>query len=281
MALLAVLSRLGLRPDCVAGHSFGELIALHAAGALDPGTLLRLARRRGELMRDAAAVPGRMVAVTASRDQAEAAIAGVGDVWVANDNAPGQVALSGTRQALEAVQARLSADGVACAPLQAATGFHSPLVAPAAGPLAEFLDQSEIHSPVLPVYAGRDAAPYPAEATAVRRGLTAQIAAPVRFIDVIEAMYDRGVRTFVEVGPGGTLSGLVGQILGQREHAAVSLDHKGRHGLTSLQDGLGRLAVRGLALDLAALQAREGEQPPATKPSKATVRIDGGNYGRP
>ena len=281
MALLAVLTRLGLRPDCVAGHSFGELIALHAAGALDAGTLLRLARRRGELMRDAAAVPGAMVAVAAGWDKAEAVVAGLPDVWLANDNAPAQVVLSGTRPGLQAAQARLAEAGISCVGLQAATGFHCPLVAPAAGPFAEFLEQAEVRSPALAVYAGRDGAPYPADPVAVRRGLTAQIAAPVRFTGVIEAMYEAGVRTFVEVGPGGTLSGLVGQILGQREHAAVSLDRKGRDGLTCLLDGLGRLAVRGVALDLAALQERDGEDQRAEKPSKASVRIDGGNYGRP
>jgi acyl transferase domain-containing protein/NADP-dependent 3-hydroxy acid dehydrogenase YdfG len=281
MALLAVLTRVGLRPDCVAGHSFGELTALHAAGALDADTLLQLARRRGELMRDAAAVPGGMLAVMAGRDRAETAIAGLTDIWLANDNGPGQVALSGTRQALEAAEARLAADGIGCVRLQAATGFHSPLVASSAGPFAEFLDRAEILAPSLPVYAGRDAEAYPADPGAVRRGLAAQIAAPVRFVDVIETMYDRGVRTFVEVGPGSTLSVLVGKILGEREHAAVSLDHKGRHGLTSLQDGLGRLAVRGLALDLAALYAPDGEQRLTEKPSKASIRIDGGNYGRP
>jgi acyl transferase domain-containing protein/NADP-dependent 3-hydroxy acid dehydrogenase YdfG len=280
MALLAVLTSLGLRPVCVAGHSFGELVALHAAGAFDAGTLLRLARRRGELMRDAAAVPGAMLAATVGRDRAEAAIAGLPDVWLANDNGPAQVVFSGTRQALETVEAKLAADGIGCVRLQAATGFHSPLVAPAAGPFAEFLDRADIRSPVLAVYAGRDAGAYPADPAAVRTGLADQIAAPVRFVDVIEAMYDRGVRTFVEVGAGSTLSGLTGQILGEREHEAVSLDRKGCHGLTSLLEGLGRLAVRGLAFDLAPLYAPDTEQP-AGKLSKATVRIDGGNYGRP
>jgi acyl transferase domain-containing protein/NADP-dependent 3-hydroxy acid dehydrogenase YdfG len=281
MALLAVLTRLGLRPDCVAGHSFGEVIALHAAGAFDAGTLLQLARRRGELMRDAAAVPGGMLAVMAGRDRAEAAIAGLTDIWLANDNGPGQVALSGTWPALEAAEARLAANGIACVRLQAATGFHSPLVASSAEPFAGFLEQAEVRAPALDVYAGTDAKTYPADPAAVRHGLAEQIAAPVRFADVIETMYDQGVRTFVEVGAGSTLSALVGQILGEREHAAVSLDHKGRHGVTSLQDGLGRLAVRGVALDLAALHAPDDEQQRAEKPSKASVRIDGGNYARP
>jgi acyl transferase domain-containing protein len=148
VALLAVLARVGLKPDCVAGHSFGELVALHAAGAFDAGALVRLARSRGELMRDAAAVPGAMLAVTASRDQAEAAVAGLPDVWLANHNAPAQVVFAGTPQALDSVAARLAAEGMTAVRLKAATGFHSPLVAPAAGPFADVLRRADIRAPV-------------------------------------------------------------------------------------------------------------------------------------
>ncbi len=283
VALLAVLARLGLKPDCVAGHSFGELVALHAAGSFNADTLVRLARRRGELMRDAAAVPGAMLAVTAGRDRAEAAVAGLPDVWLANHNAPAQVVFAGTGQALEAAAGRLDAEGITAVRLKAATGFHSPLVAPAAEPFAGFLREADIRAPVLDAYAGRDARIYPPDPAEIRRGLAAQIAAPVQFVKVIEAMYARGVRTFVEVGAGTVLSGLVGHILGDREHMAVSLDRQGQHAMTSLQDGLGRLAVRGLAVDFAALweecaPAGEGR---AEDRGKAAVTIDGGNYGRP
>ncbi len=282
-ALLAVLASLGLEPDCMAGHSFGELVALHAAGAFDADTLIRLARRRGELMRDAAAVPGAMLAVSAGRDPAVAAVTGLPDVWLANHNAPAQVVFAGSGAALEAAAAKLGAEGIATTRLNAATGFHSPLVAQAAEPFAHVLGQADIRAPVLDVYAGRDARVYPPDADDVRCGLAQQIAAPVEFVAVIEAMYARGVRTFVEVGAGATLSGLVGQILGERDHMAINLDRRGQHGVTSLQDGLGRLAAAGLALDLAALwkgcapagQGRAGSR------GKAAVAIDGGNYGRP
>ena len=283
VALLAVLARLGLKPDCVAGHSFGELVALHAAGAFDADALVRLARSRGELMRDAATVPGAMLAVAASRDQAEAAVAGLPDVWLANHNAPAQVVLAGTPQALDSVADRLAAGGMTAVRLKAATGFHSPLVAPAAGPFAEVLRRADIRAPVLDVYAGRDARVYPADPAEVRRGLAAQIEAPVQFVGVVEAMYARGVRTFVEVGAGAALSGLVGQILGEREHIAVSLDRRRQHGVTTLQEGLAQLAVRGLPIDFGALWAEyapaEDSQPEVR--SKAAVTIDGGNYARP
>ncbi len=283
VAMLAVLASLGLKPDCVAGHSFGELVALHAAGAFDADTLVRTARRRGELMRDASAVPGAMLAVTAGRDRAEAAVAGLPGVWLANHNAPAQVVFAGTGQALESVAAGLAAEGMTAVRLKAATGFHSPLVAPAAEPFADFLCQADIRAPVLDAYAGRDARVYPPDPAEVRRGLAAQIAAPVQFVDVIEAMYARGVRIFVEVGAGTKLSGLVGQILGERDHVAVSLDRKGQHGVTGLQDGLGQLAVRGVAIDFAALweECAPAEESRAEDRSKAAVTLDGGNYGRP
>jgi acyl transferase domain-containing protein/NADP-dependent 3-hydroxy acid dehydrogenase YdfG len=283
LALLDVLGGLGLTPDCVAGHSFGELVALHAAGAFDADTLLRLARKRGELMRRASAAAGAMLAVTAGRNQAESAVAGMPEVWLANHNAPQQIVLAGTVQAIEAAAGRLAGEGITTARLNAGTGFHSPLVGPASEPLLEFLRGVDVRAPVLDVYAGRDAGVYPADPDKVRHGLAAQIAAPVEFVEVIEAMYARGVRTFVEIGPGRALTGLVGQILGQREHAAVSLDRRGQHGVTGLQDGLGQLAVGGLALEFGSLWegcAPPGERPADSRPA-AAVTIDGGNYGRP
>jgi acyl transferase domain-containing protein len=283
LALLAVLGSLGVTADCLAGHSFGELVALHAAGAFDADTLVRLARRRGELMRDVSGAAGGMLAVVAPAERAEAAAAGVADVWLANLNAPRQVVLAGTAAALETVAGRLAAEGITAVRLKTATGFHSPLVASASEPLLGYLRAADIQAPALAVYGNRDACEYPADPDEVRHRLAAQLAAPVRFIEVVEAMYARGVRTFLEVGAGATLTDLVGQILGDRPHAAISLDPGTRHGMTSLQDALGRLAVSGVAMDFAALWADCA--PPATKPPgdhpKLTVRIDGGNYGRP
>jgi acyl transferase domain-containing protein len=125
-ALLAVLADFGLTPDCVAGHSFGELSALHAAGAFDADTLLRLARKRGELMRDAAAVPGAMLAVSASLQQAEAVTAVLADVWIANHNGPRQVVLSGTPEALEKAADLLSERRIETTWLNTATAFQQP-----------------------------------------------------------------------------------------------------------------------------------------------------------
>ena len=284
LALLDVLRGLGLRPDCVAGHSFGELVALHAAGALDAESLLRLARRRGELMREAAAAPGAMLAVTASRARVEEAMArsGLTDVWPANHNAPNQVVVSGATERIEAVERKLAAEGLTTRRLDAATAFHSPFVAAASEPLFQYLRDTVVKEPRLDVYGNADAAPYPSAPEEIRRRIADHLASPVLFSDEVEAMYAAGVRTFVEVGAGSVLTGLVGQILADREHVAVSLDRKGRNGVTALQEALGRLAVQGVPLDHDDLWAPYAPPTAAAKEHKPTmtVHINGGNYGR-
>jgi acyl transferase domain-containing protein/acyl carrier protein len=289
LALSAVLAELGLTPRCVAGHSFGELIALHVAGAYDATTLMALARRRGELMRAAAAsAPGGMLAIGASATQAAThlAAAEVKDIWVANSNAPDQTILSGTVEAIDQLAAYLSSAGVASTRLRASAAFHSPLVAPAAEPLTGFLATLPVTTPGMPVYGNADGAPYPAEPGLVRGRIGSQLRSPVLFQDQIEAMYSAGVRVFVEVGPSGPLTGLVRRILGDRSHLAVALDRAGTHPMAALYQGLGQLAVNGAALNWRAHWSAYG--PPgspvgatANPPPKMGVTINGANYGRP
>ncbi|KOU36217.1 beta keto-acyl synthase [Streptomyces sp. WM6378] len=284
LALLEVLRGLGLRPDCVAGHSFGELVALHAAGALDAESLMGLARKRGELMREAAAAPGAMLAAAAGRARVEAAITdcGAADVWLANHNAPAQSVVSGAIKSIEVVQGKLAAEGIVTRRLEAATAFHSPFVAEASEPLFAYLRDVEVNEPRFDVYGNADAATYPAAPEEIRRRIADHLTSPVLFRDEIEAMYAAGVRTFVEVGAGDTLTGLVGQTLGDREHLAISLDRKGRNGITALQDALGRLAAHGVRLEHDELWAPYAPPAAPAKEGKPrmTVQINGKNHGR-
>ncbi|MEU8626845.1 SDR family oxidoreductase [Streptomyces sp. NPDC048669] len=284
LALLEVVRELGLRPDCVAGHSFGELVALHCAGALDAGSLVGLARRRGELMRDAVVSPGAMLAVAADRAHVAEVLAGggFGDIWPANHNSPRQVVLSGSVEAVVRAEKAFSAEGTGTRRLATSTAFHSPLVAPAVEPLAAYLRTVPLTEPRIEVYGNADAAPYPSSPDEVRHRIAAHLASPVLFQDQIEAMYAAGVRTFVEVGAGTTLTGLVGQILGDREHAAVPLDRPARPGADTLHAALGELAVRGVPFDLDPLWAPY--TPPGTaakeREPRMTVKISGANYSR-
>ncbi|MBB5957324.1 acyl transferase domain-containing protein [Saccharothrix tamanrassetensis] len=282
-ALLAVLRGLGLEPDHVAGHSFGELTALHAAGVLDAASLVRLARARGEAMRDAAAdAPGAMTAVTATRAEVDTVLESCGGgIWLANHNGPDQFVLSGTTTAIEAAEGKCAAQGITTRRLDASTAFHSPLVAAAARRLERVLGELEIGEPRIPVHGNEDAAPYPTDPEVVRSRIAGHLAAPVLFDRQVEALYEAGVRTFVEVGPGTTLTGLVERILADREHAAVAVQPRGRDGVTGLHDALGRLAVRGVPLDFDELW-REYDQRTAhadTPTPALTVPIDGGNRG--
>ncbi|MDB1088787.1 SDR family oxidoreductase [Streptomyces sp. ACA25] len=284
LALLEVVRELGLRPDCVAGHSFGELVALHCAGALDAGSLVGLARRRGELMRDAAVTPGAMLAVAADRAHVGKVLAGggYGDIWPANHNSPCQVVLSGSVEAVVRAEEAFSAEGVGTRRLATSTAFHSPLVAPAVEPLAAYLRTVPVAEPRIEVYGNTDAAPYPSSPGEVRHRIAGHLASPVLFQEQVEAMYAAGVRTFVEVGAGTALTGLVGQILGDREHAAVPLDRPARPGADTLHAALGELAVRGVPLDFDTLWAPYA--PPGTsakeREPRMTVKISGANYGQ-
>ncbi|MEU1377378.1 SDR family oxidoreductase [Streptomyces triculaminicus] len=285
LALLALLDEFGLRPDCVAGHSLGELTALHAAGAYDAETLMHLAWRRGEAMRDAAAAtPGAMLVVRAGERDTRATLDewGVPDVWIANVNGPRQTVVSGTAEAVAAVADRMAAAGVGIVRPATSAAFHSPLVAAATGPFAEALAAAAVTTPGLTVFCNADAAPYADDPALIRDRLVRQLTGPVRFTDQVEAMYEAGARTFVEVGPGSVLTGLVGRILGDRPHLAVPLDRRGTHGVTALQEALARLAVHGIAVDFAPYWRHYDVPRPEEKKRRnsMTVRIDGGNLGR-
>ncbi|UMP06726.1 type I polyketide synthase [Amycolatopsis sp. EV170708-02-1] len=280
LAMLGVLSVSGVTPDVVAGHSFGELIALHAAGAFDADTLMRLARKRGELMRDASATRGAMLAVSASRSRLEEIIGDWSELWLANHNAPDQVVIAGTLDAVNVAADKLAAERITVRLLDTATAFHTPLVAPATEPLQRFLDEADVRTPTLPVYSNTDTTPYPAEPDAVRARLAGQLAKPVRFAEQIETMYRDGARIFVEVGADAKLTNLVGRIIGDREHVAVGLDSKGRHGVTSLQHAFGRLSVAGVPISFSPLWEPYAAPAEASARRGTPVEILGTNFGK-
>ncbi|WP_441288834.1 SDR family NAD(P)-dependent oxidoreductase [Sorangium sp. KYC3313] len=281
LAHLALLAALGVRAEAFAGHSFGEITALHAAGALSAADLLRVARRRGELMGAASSERGAMIAVPRGIDEVRAL--GLGGVVIANHNGPKQVVLSGSVAAIEAAEERLKGAGIQARRLDVAAAFHSPLVAEASAPLREFLAGIAVEAPAAPVYSNAEIEPYGGGGDAARDRLARQLAEPVRFVEEIERMYADGVRTFVEVGPGSVLTNLVGDILSGRPHRAVALDRKGKHGVTSLFEAVARLAVAGVPLDARVLW--EGfavpSDPRALPKPKLALQINGSNYGKP
>ncbi|MEC9465978.1 MAG: SDR family NAD(P)-dependent oxidoreductase [Myxococcota bacterium] len=283
LSQLSLLDLMGVKPAAVAGHSFGEVTALHAAGVLDQESMIRVARRRGELMRDAAATPGSMIAVVATLERVRELLPKDCRVVVANHNAPEQIVLSGKTAAVDEVAKLLVGAGLKVRPLKVATAFHSEVVSASVKPFADFLKGVKVKKPTLPIYGCSEASPYPAQVGKIRSLLSSQIAKPVRFLEQVEAMYEAGIRTFIEVGPGNVLSNLTGRILKGREHRAIQLDRKGKHGVTSLHHGLAQLFVAGVAMDLTALWEAYAEQidPRTLKKAPLELQINGANYGKP
>jgi [acyl-carrier-protein] S-malonyltransferase len=221
-ALLAVLGESAdvspfvvRRSSFVAGHSLGEYSALVAAGALDLPTALRLVRRRGELM--AEANQGGMAAIIGlAEDQLESICgevsAGGDPVVIANYNSPGQLVISGAIEAVERAVGLSKERGAKRAlPLKVSAAFHSPLMRMAADGLASAVAQATMVDARVPVLSNVSAEPL-VGAEAVRRELVAQVTAPVRWIASVQRMVAEGVDTFVEIGPGSVLTGLIKRI---------------------------------------------------------------------
>lgn len=285
LAQLALLQQVGVKPDLVAGHSYGELVALHAAGAIgDPADLVVLSEKRGALMAEAAAITaGAMTAVLGSAAEVTPHLAE--GVVIANHNSPRQVVVSGATEAIVAFEQRLTkAGGLGFKRLPVATAFHSTIVAPTAEKFSAALAAAPLAKPRVPVYANLTGAPYPASATARADTLARQLASPVQFSLSIEAMHAAGARVFLEVGPGHVLTRLVGQILHDRPHTALAIDGRRGEGIAALLEALGRLAIAGIKVDLAALYAGfEDEVPdPSILPqARGVVMVNGTNLGKP
>jgi [acyl-carrier-protein] S-malonyltransferase len=198
-----------------AGHSLGEYSALVAAGALDIPTALRLVRRRGELM--AQAREGGMAAIIgldeAPLEQAcREASAADAPVVIANYNSPGQLVISGAAAAVERACVLAKERGAKRAlPLKVSAAFHSPLMRDAAEGLATAVAQAAIIDARTPTISNVTAEPL-MQASAIRRELIAQVTSPVRWIASVRRMVAEGVDTFVEIGPGSVLTGLIKRI---------------------------------------------------------------------
>ena len=228
VAVYRALEEAGERPDAVAGHSLGEYSALVAAGALQFSDAVQLVRRRGELMQEAVADGVGAMAAILGLDQetvesvAAAATDKTGICAVANLNAPGQTVVAGDRSAVEsAVVAAKQRGAKRALVLPVSAPFHSPLMAPARRGMEPVLADVPIVDSRVPVVSNADARPLTAAAD-IRDALLRQIDSPVRWVESIECLVSGGVDSFVEVGPGKVLTGLIKRIARDTSTASVS-----------------------------------------------------------
>lgn len=211
------------KPDMVAGHSLGEFSALVAAGALDFEDGLRLVAKRAAAMQKACeAQPSTMAAVLGLEDQVVEDICAKidGVVVAANYNCPGQLVISGSIEAVDAACEQLKAAGARRAlRLPVGGAFHSPLMEPAKVELQAAIEAAPFKTPVCPVYQNVDAKPY-TDPEQIKANLIAQLTAPVRWTYIVQNMLADGADSFVELGPGAVLQGLIKKV--NREADAVS-----------------------------------------------------------
>lgn len=214
VAILKVLEEKGVKADCCAGLSLGEYGALAAAEVMDLKSLFRLIRSRGIYMQEAYPAGGAMTAVLGLNADVIGRICGEtpGIVSIANDNCPGQIVITGEEKAVQAASERLQAAGAKrCVPLKVSGPFHSALLAGAGEKLAEELEQVEVRDPVIP-YLCNVEADFVTDAGRVRELLAKQVSGTVRWRESMERMIASGVDTFIEIGPGRTLSGFARKI---------------------------------------------------------------------
>lgn len=278
--MLQLLERFGLRPDVAAGHSYGELVALHAAGSLSRKDLLLLSRERGRLMSLGDKDRGTMTAVRAPLEELDALLEEAKlDVVLANRNSPKQGVLSGSEEAIAQAEELCKEKKFRARRLPVSAAFHSPLVADAKKPFRKFLSSLKVKAPAFPVYANATAEPYSDKVKAIRDLLAEQLVSPVQFVEEVEALYEAGVRVFLEVGPKAVLSGLIGAILKDKPHHVMSVDRsQGRgDGIFDLASTLAEAAVLGLPVQLHEWE----EKPEEPRKPKMKIPLTGANYRSP
>lgn len=211
VAILKVLQEKGIKADCCAGLSLGEYGALAAAEVMELKDLFRLIRSRGIYMQEAYPVGGAMTAVLGLNADVIREICEhtEGVVSIANDNCPGQIVITGEEKAVQEAAIKLQEAGAKrCVPLKVSGPFHSALLAGAGEKLAAELNNVTVKNPVIP-YLCNVEADYVTDSARVKELLAKQVSGTVRWREIMERMLADGVDTFIEIGPGKTLSGFL------------------------------------------------------------------------
>jgi acyl transferase domain-containing protein/NAD(P)H-dependent flavin oxidoreductase YrpB (nitropropane dioxygenase family)/NAD(P)-dependent dehydrogenase (short-subunit alcohol dehydrogenase family) len=235
LAIANFLKTLGIEPDMVAGHSYGELPALCFAGAFAEDDLVKLSAERAQSILNAVedGDAGAMVAVNATQDELLKVISDLKDVYAVNYNSPVQCVLAGSTPATQHLMEVLKTAKISFRKLEVACAFHSPLVAKSKDLYKQVLSNIEFNDLSLPVWSNTTAAEYPEQAGDIKERLTDHLIKPVKFVDEVQQMYAAGARIFIEVGPGKVLTGLTKACIGKDEILLYAEDN-GRNKLTHL-----------------------------------------------
>lgn len=276
---LALLKELGLEPDCLAGHSFGEVIALAASGSFDFDCLLKIARKRGELMSDLGShESGGMIALFQTPDTASKIVSELNlNLVIANFNGPKEIVLSGAKTEIEKIKQYCDENKLESRELPVSSAFHSPTMEQAALKFHSYLEGIIFKASEYPVYSNLSTEPHCHDNTDIHQQVAAALEKPVQFTQMIEAMYDSGVRTFLEIGPHKVLTRLVKSILVDKDVQTIALDCKAEHGVVNLLRALAQLSIGGFSLNFTQLFSvfQIPVAPTAKESKKHNIMING------
>lgn len=257
-AMYALLSKLGVKPDVMLGHSSGENAALVASGMVhlkDKEQLrqhiLRLNEMYQEMESAGEIVTGSLLTVGAVDREVilEVVEASNDQLHLALDNCRHQSVLFGPKDIMDKAVERFRKEGGLCSYLPFDRAYHTPLFDPVARNIEAFLEPVDFRSPEIPLYSCVNAGLYPDQSDEIRHHAAIQWSSRVRFVETVECMYEDGVRFFVEVGPSGNLTSFIGDVLHDKPHVAFSANNKNRSGQFQLQQLLANLYVNAQTID--------------------------------
>ncbi len=277
--MVKVLKRFGVTPEMTCGHSFGELCALYSAGWMNETALFQLSAARGKYMAAAKSMgadPGSMLAIQAPLADIEALISEEHlDLILANKNSPGQGVFSGSTPEILRAKKICKQRKLRAVQLPVAAAFHSRLVENAVAPFKMSLSAKSFEPTRIEVFSNTTAAPYGRKESDIKNLLGNQLVHPVNFLGNIQNMFEKGISTFIEVGPKAVLMGLTKSILKDREVTVVSLDAScGKHsGIEDLAHVLCTIAAKGFPVDLTPWE----DPVKKTDPKRMKIELTGAN----
>lgn len=282
LALAKFLESLGIIPDMLAGHSYGELPALCFSGVFAENQLVDLSIQRAQSILNSVegGDPGSMLAASATHERLQPIIAKVEGCYPVNFNAPTQCVIAGSTEAINKLLEVLKQEGISAKKLEVACAFHSPLLAKSKGLYADVLKDVPFQEMQIPVWSNTTANVYPSNPSDIKERLTEHLVQPVRFVEQMQAMYNDGARIFIEVGPGKVLTGLAKSCL-EKDQLTLYVEDSSRNKFTHLLCMLAQYLGTGRSFNIEKLfdgrfvQRVDINQPELYKKSPAIWRVNG------
>ena len=282
LALAKFLESLGIIPDMLAGHSYGELPALCFSGVFGEDKLVDLSIQRAQSILNSVegGDPGSMLAASATHERLQPIIAKVEGCYPVNFNAPTQCVIAGTTEAINKLLEVLKQEGISAKKLEVACAFHSPLLAKSKELYADVLKDVPFEEIQIPVWSNTTADVYPSNPADIKERLTEHLVQPVRFVEQMQAMYNDGARIFIEVGPGKVLTGLAKSCI-EKDQLTLYVEDSSRNKFTHLLCMLAQYLGTGRSFNIEKLfdgrfvQLVDINQPELYKKSPAIWRVNG------